>query len=408
MKTPWMFIGMLILVAAISPLGINLYLPSMPEMARSLQVDFAAVQVSLSVYLAAVAVGQLVVGPLSDHYGRRPVLLAGLALFVLGSVLCAVAPDPLVLNLGRIVQGFGGCAGIALSRAIVRDLYDRQRAASMIGYVAMGMSVAPMVAPTIGGVLESVFGWRASFVFLGGFGLVTLVVVFSLLHETLPAKRGLATPVADDAGTVSRLLSGYAFLLRSRPFWGYAMATSFTSGVFYAFIAGAAYVMIEMMGRSPVEYGIYFGLVAVGYIVGNFVSARFGQRVGHARLIRVGLGMAPACVAAMALCFAWDWLHPMALFGPMFMVGMANGLVMPGCIAGAVSVRPEAAGAASGLAGSIQIGLGALIAPLVGAIMGTSVWPLVAVMMACAVLALGVFRLTRRPIAAPAEVWPRP
>ncbi|MGE4337046.1 MAG: multidrug effflux MFS transporter [Pigmentiphaga sp.] len=397
MKAPWMFIGMLILVAAVSPLGINLYLPSMPEMARALQVDFAAVQVSLSVYLAAVAVGQLVVGPLSDHYGRRPVLLGGLGLFVLGSVLCTIAPDTLVLNLGRIVQGFGGCAGIALSRAIVRDLYDRQRAASMIGYVSMGMAVAPMLAPAIGGVLEASFGWRASFAFLGGFGLLTLLVVFFLLHETLPAKREAAKPApADSQNTASRLLAGYALLLRSRPFWGYAMATSFTSGVFYAFIAGAAYVMIELMGRSPVEYGIYFTLVALGYIVGNFVSARFGPRFGHGRLIRVGLGMAPACIVAMAVFFAWGWLHPLALFGPMFVLGVGNGLVMPGCIAGAVSVRPEAAGAASGLAGSLQVGLGALIAPLVGAIMGSSVWPLVAVMMASAILAAMVFRLTRR------------
>lgn len=399
MKTPWMFIGMLILVAAISPLGINLYLPSMPEMARSLQVDFAAVQVSLSVYLAAVAVGQLVVGPLSDHYGRRPVLLAGLALFVLGSALCAVAPDILVLNLGRIVQGFGGCAGIALSRAIVRDLYDRQRAASMLGYVSMGMAVAPMVAPAIGGLLEASFSWRASFVALGGFGVLTLAVVFIQLHETLPAKRvSTPAPATDSTDTVSRLLAGYAFLLRSRPFWGFAMATSFTSGVFYAFIAGAAYVMIEMMGRSPVEYGIYFTLVAFGYIVGNFISARFGQRVGHGRLIRVGLGIAPFCLVVMAMFFAWNWLHPLALFGPMFVLGVGNGLVMPGCIAGAVSVRSDAAGAASGLAGSLQVGLGALIAPLVGAVMGTSIWPLIGVMMASALLAMAAFRLTRRSI----------
>ncbi|MFA7670371.1 MAG: MFS transporter, partial [Burkholderiaceae bacterium] len=164
------FLLMLIAVAAVSPLGINLYLPSMPGMTVALGVDYAAVQFTLSVYLAAVALGQLVIGPISDRYGRRPVLLGGLIMFVLGSVVCMLAPSIGVLNVGRVIQALGGCAGIALSRAIVRDLYDRTQAASMIGYVTMGMAVAPMVAPTIGGLLEALHGWRAAFGFLALFG----------------------------------------------------------------------------------------------------------------------------------------------------------------------------------------------------------------------------------------------
>lgn len=393
MKTPWIFVGMLTIVAAISPLGINLYLPSMPAMARALSVDYATIQVSLSVYLAAVAVGQLFVGPLSDRFGRRPILLGGLAMFVVGSVFCMLAPDAAWLNIGRVIQGLGGCAGITLSRAIVRDLYDRQEAASMIGYVTMGMAVGPMLAPTIGGLLEGVFGWRSAFAFLTLFGIATWIMVHRLLQETVPRLRQQA---AGEAMAAPSLLSGYAWLLTSRAFWGYALTTSFTSGVFYAFIAGGAYVVIELMGRGPVEYGIYFGVVAFGYIVGNFISARFGKRLGGNRIIRMGLTLSPLSLLVMAIFFGMGGNHPLVLFGPMFVVGMANGLVMPGTIAATVSVRPDAAGAASGLAGSLQIGLGALMAPFVGAIMGSTVWPLVWTMMVTALLAILAFALTRR------------
>src|SRR5690606_11417779 len=155
------FILLLVAVAAVSPLGINIYLPSMPGMAADFGVDFAAIQLTLSLYLLTVAIGQLFIGPLSDRYGRRPVLLAGLAAFVLGSLLCLIAADIGLLLAGRVLQAVGGCAGITLSRAVVRDLYGREQAASMIGYVTMGMAVAPMLAPSIGGALDGVYGWQA-------------------------------------------------------------------------------------------------------------------------------------------------------------------------------------------------------------------------------------------------------
>ena len=373
-------VAMLVAVAAVSPLGINVYLPSMPGMARSLGVDFSTIQLTLSLYLAAVAIGQLVIGPLSDRFGRRPVLLSGLALFVLGSLICLAAPNVGVLLLGRAVQAVGGCAGITLSRAIVRDLYGREQAASMIGYVTMGMAVAPMVAPTVGGVLEMLYGWRATFVFLAAFGGLTLIVAARQLPET-NHNRG-------SGGSARQLLLGYACLARSRPFWGYTLTTAFSTAVFFAFIAGAAYVMIDLMGRSPVEYGFYFATVSGGYILGNFLSGRFAARVGPDRMILAGTIVILAAVATMAAAFAAGLMHPAALFAPMTFVGLGNGLVIPSGVAGAVSIKPNVAGAAAGLSGSFQIGFGALVAPVVGALLGATAWPLIAVMTGCALLTL--------------------
>jgi DHA1 family bicyclomycin/chloramphenicol resistance-like MFS transporter len=383
------FIALLIAVSAVSPLGINMYLPSMPGMARTFGVDFTTIQLTLSLYLAAMAIGQLIAGPLSDRFGRRPVLLIGLMIFVLGSGICLAAQNVGVLLLGRVVQAMGGCAGITLSRAIVRDLYGRNEVASMIGYVTMGMAVAPMIAPTIGGVLETLYGWRASFVFLMTFGGLALLFAFGQLHET-NRNRG-------STGSAGHLLHSYLSLFRSRLFWGYTLTASLVSAVFFAFVAGAPYVMIELMGRSPAVYGLYFAIVPSGYILGNFATGRFAARAGPNRMIVAGTLTVLASIAAMAAIFAMGVLHPAALFGPMFFIGLGNGLVLPSGIAGAVSVKPEVAGAAAGLSGSIQIGFGALVAPVVGATLDATVWPLIAIMATCSLLAIAMFGLVAGP-----------
>lgn len=367
------FLLMLVAAAAVSPLAINLYLPSMPGMTVALGVDYAAVQFTLSVYLAAVALGQLVIGPISDRYGRRPVLLSGLVLYVVGSLVCMLAPSIGVLNMGRVIQAIGGCAGLALSRAIVRDIYTKNEAASMIGYVTMGMAVAPMIAPTIGGVLEAVYDWRASFAFLAIFGTLTLIVVYRLQRET--------NPYRGSSGGMNRVVKGYSALFRTPAFWGYALTAGFTASAFFAFVAGAAYVVIDLMGRTPLEYGMYFGLVSIGYIIGNFSSGRYASKVGPHRMIHLGCSVAAAAVVAMAVLHGLFPMAPLALFLPMLFVGIGNGLVLPSCLAGAVSVKPEVAGAASGLAGSLQIGCGATIAPVVGALVQSygSAWPMLIV-----------------------------
>lgn len=390
------FIALLIAVSAVSPLGINMYLPSMPGMARALGVDFTTIQLTLSLYLGAMAIGQLIIGPLSDRFGRRPVLLIGLSVFVFGSLICLMAQNVGLLIFGRVVQAMGGCAGITLSRAIVRDLYRRDQVASMIGYVTMGMAVAPMIAPTIGGVLDTFYGWRASFVFLVLFGSLVLLFASLQLSET-NRNRG-------SSGDEPRLLQNYQALFRSRLFWGYTLATSFVSAMFFSFVAGAPYVMIEIMGRSPAEYGFYFALVPSGYILGNFITARFAVRIGQNRMLLTGMFIGLIGIGSMAAAFAAGLGHPLALFAPMFLIGVANGFVLPSGIAGAVSVKPDAAGAAAGLSGSFQIGFGALVAPIVGAMLSTTVWPLIAIMTICSLLGLAAFGLvavSSRPASGP-------
>lgn len=391
------FILLLVLIAAISPLGINIYLPSMPGMAHSLGVDYAAIQVTLSVYLAAVAVGQLIVGPLSDRYGRRPVLLIGMSMYVVGSVACAFADSIAWVIVGRVVQALGGCTGITLTRTIVRDLYDRDQSASMIGYVTMGMTIAPMVAPALGGFLEVLYGWRASFFFLVAFAVPVLVLAAARLHETNPYVLARRHQVAGEAPPPPPmgLLASYWWLVRSGKFWGYSLITSFSTGIFFAFVAGAAYVVIEIMGRGPLEYGLYFGLVSLGYMVGNFLSGRYAAKVGPERMMTMGSLLSMASVTVLALGWAAGWHHPITLFLPTAFVAISNGLVLPSAVAGAVSVRPQIAGAASGLAGSLQIGLAAFIAPLVGWLLVDSAWPLIWVMMGCSFAAQFTFRLVR-------------
>ncbi|WP_075217466.1 multidrug effflux MFS transporter [Mongoliimonas terrestris] len=375
---------LLVAMAAVNAVAINIYMPSMPRLAEAFDTTYAKVQLTLSLYLLATGLAQVIVGPLSDRYGRRPVAIGGFALFTVGSALALVAPSIEVMIAARILQGAGGCTGMALSRAIVRDIYDRDRAASMIGYVTMGMSVAPMVAPLIGGVLQEVADWWASFAVLVVFGAGILVATILGLHET--------NPNVGRTITARELVAQWGALGRSRLFWGYVCVSTFASAVYFAFLGGAPYVVSVLMHVSPAMYGVYFLTVSGGYLVGNFLSGRYAARYGVALFITGGNLLQLLSVLAMALLFAAGIMHPMALFGPMVGIAVANGITLPSAIAGAVSVRPDLAGAASGLAGSFQMGVGAGASALAGALLIT-VWTgtpfaMVVIMAVAAVLSL--------------------
>jgi MFS transporter, DHA1 family, multidrug resistance protein len=373
-------------ITALAPFSLQIFLPALPVIQASFAATTGIVQLTLSLSILANAVANLAYGPLSDHFGRRPVLLVGLAAFIAGSLACALAPSIELLIVARIVQSVGGAAGMVLARAIVRDLYDRERSASIIAYLTMAMVVAPMLAPTIGAVLLDVASWRAIFFVVTGVGVVLIWPIVVTLAETRPpAARRIGGP-----------LSGAGALLRSGTFLAYALQSTFGISIFFSFIAGAPYFMMDVLGRSATEYGLWFILVSAAFMAGNLVAGRFSARIGLDRMVLTGsiLGVAGAGVA-FALLLAGFWM-PLALFGPIMAVGLGNGFAVPNAQAGAVSVQPLLAGTASGIAGFSQMFVAALVSQAVGMLQNGTPYPMAAFMAGCAVLSLLGFVLPRR------------
>ncbi|MFK5980473.1 MAG: multidrug effflux MFS transporter [Rhizobiaceae bacterium] len=345
----------LVCVAGLGGITMNMFLPSLPSMAKYFSAPAAVMQLTISVYLAASAVLQLVIGPLSDRFGRRNVMLNCLVFFLLGTLICIAANSVELLILGRIIQA-SSVAGMVLSRAIVRDLYKPEEAASMIAYVTMGMAIGPMIAPVIGGMLDELYGWQASFMLMLALGIIVLIIAYIDMGETNKTEY---TSFRDQ-------FRQYPELFRSRRFWGYVVTAAFSSGAFFALLGGGPFVATEVLHLTPTRYGLYFGCVAIGYILGNFASGRMSARLGLLKMIFIGsltvmFGLL-ICIGLLNLGFT----HPAAVFGPMFFVGFGNGMVLPNTSAGIVSVRPKLAGTASGLGGSLQIGGGAIISALAG------------------------------------------
>lgn len=384
-------LGILIAVTALGPLALNIFIPAMPGMTAVFGVDYGTIQLTLTLYLVGLAVAQLFMGPLSDRFGRRPVLLGGIGLFLAGSLAAALAPSIEALIVARIVQAVGGCAGIVLGRAIVRDTHSREASASMIGYITMVMVVAPMLAPLIGGYLDSWFGWRATFIAVLAVGGTVLALAWVLLHETHHHRTLGQGPLA--------MLRGFGVLLREPAFVGYAANVSFTSAVFFAFLAGAPYIMVELLQRPSSEYGLYFMLNAFSYMAGNFASGRLATRIGPDRMILAGSALAIAGVALLTLLTLTVPLAPLIIFAPVMLVGIANGLSLPSATACAISLRPDLAGTASGLVGFLQMMIGSLATLVVGALQDDTALPMAWVMSSAAVIALLGYGLARAALA---------
>jgi len=324
----------LVMLSGISALTMSIFLPSLNHMAEHFGVDYAVMQFAVSGYLLTTAVLQMVIGPLSDRLGRRPVVIGALGVFVLATIGCVLAPTAGVFLAFRMLQA-AVAVGIVLSRAIVRDMVPQDQAASMIGYVTMGMALIPMVGPMVGGVLDELFGWKASFVLLALVGMATLALVVADQGETIEG-RGVG---------IAQQLRSYPDLLRSQRFWGYAL--------------------------------------------GNFISGRFVVRMGVNRMALIGTAVAAAGLGTSLVLSLLGVVHPLVFFGFCTFLGLGNGMMLPAATAGLLSVRPDLAGTASGLGGAIMIGGGAAMAALAGAMLTpeTGALPLQAIMFATSVLA---------------------
>jgi MFS transporter, DHA1 family, multidrug resistance protein len=380
------FMALLAGVTALAPFSLQIFLPALPAIQASFAVSTGVAQLALSLSILANAFANLAYGPLSDRFGRRPVLLVGLVAFIAGSLGCALAPTIHLLVVGRIVQSIGGAAGMVLARAIVRDRYDRDRSASIIAYLTMAMVVAPMLAPIVGAVLIDVASWRAIFFMAAGIGVVLIWQIAVRLDETRPA----------ETGRIGGPLAGAGALLCSGPFWSYVLQSTFGIAVFFSFIAGAPYFMMNVLGRSATEYGLWFILISAAFMAGNLIAGRISTRVGLDRMVLAGsLLAATGAGLAFVLLLGSTWA-PLALFGPMMAAGLGNGLSVPNAQAGAVSVEPLLAGTASGIAGFSQMFIAALVSQAVGMLENGTPYPMAAFMAGCGALSLAGFILPRR------------
>jgi DHA1 family bicyclomycin/chloramphenicol resistance-like MFS transporter len=377
----------LIVLTGLGALSMNIFLPSLPAMTAHFDTDYRLMQLSVALYLAVNAALQVVIGPISDRFGRRPVLLWGIAIFLVATLGCIVAPTVEVFLAFRMVQAVI-VVGLVLGRAVVRDMYPQDQAASQIGYVTMGMAVVPMIGPAIGGVLDETLGWQSNFWLLAVMGALVFALTYRDLGET--AARGSAS--------FGEQFREYPELLGARRFWGYCLAAAFASGAFFAYLGGAPYVGSEVFGLSAAEVGIYFGAPALGYFFGNFISGRFSARVGINRMIFWGTILSAAGLLMSLFLFLAGFKTALVFFGFMTFVGLGNGMVLPNATSGMLSVRPHLAGTASGLGGAIMIGGGAALSALAGALLtgGNGAYPLIWIMLVTSLMAVASIVYTIR------------
>ncbi|HET7848713.1 MAG TPA: multidrug effflux MFS transporter [Pseudolabrys sp.] len=380
--------ALLAALTAVGPLTTDMYLPSLPQIARVLDASTAQAQFTISSYLIGFAIGQIFYGPFSDRHGRKPVVLAAVAIYCVATLGCALSTSIEMLIVARLFQAIGGSGGIVLARAIVRDLYSGVRAGRELSVMASVMALAPVIAPVIGGALQTAFGWQASFILLAASGVMGIALIYWLLPETLEKR-------AEYPVSPATMLNSYRIVARNRCYLAYLALVALTYAGLFAWISGASFVLQDLYGLSPFSFGVAFALGSIGYMVGSALAARlvgkFGLDVtagiGAVGNAAGGLGMI-AAVGFGATSAAWIVI-PMAVY----LAGM--GMVLSQGIAGAMSPFPERAGAASSLLGFVQQTLAAACGAAVGILLGQSAWPLAGAVAAMGCLTLLLWVLTR-------------
>ena len=343
---------LLVVMTGIAPIALYMLVPALPLLVATFGSDVAAAQMTVSLYMVGMALSQLVMGPLSDRFGRRPVLLAGLSLMVLASIGCILAQTLPQLIAARFLQALGGASGMVISRAIIRDLYSRDRVGAMISLVIAVMMIAQMLSPLMGGLVEARFGWRTIFYLVAAAAIALTVAIAIALPETRRAT---------DRSKSGGFRADVGGLLHSRAFVGFVLCQVLASAIIFTFAGGGPYVVVTQMGRSSAEYGAWFATSGLAYLTGNLVCVRFAPRYRLESLIWFGLALQ---LSGAALNLLWGVMGltsvPSWLFVTHMLITFGNAFVMSNSAAGAISVRPEAAGTASGALGFLQMGFGAL------------------------------------------------
>jgi DHA1 family bicyclomycin/chloramphenicol resistance-like MFS transporter len=364
---------LLVALTSASPFALNAITPAMPRMADDLGVSFGIIQLVLTAALVGFGASQLVAGPLSDRYGRRPVVLGGLLLFAVGSLVSALSTAAVPLILGRVLQASGGAAAFVLTRTIIYDTKPRDEATAAISYMVMAMVLAPMAATYLGGMMVDAAGWRPIFWLITALGWALLVVTSVTLRET--------NRLVGTARSFAQILREARELLQVRDFWAFTASAAFASGMFFAFLGVAPYVVEKIMQRSPSEFGVYFVLISCGYMAGNFTSGQLARRLGPLRMLQLGFA-----IAAVGIVLFWAMSgidDPIALFLPMMFLTLSNGITLPSATVGAMAIRPELSGTASGVTGALQMVLASVLTTIVGALVTTTDTAMLAALTAC-------------------------
>ena len=363
----------------------QILLPALPVIKETFEVSTEVAQLTLSLSMLAIALGTLFYGPLSDKYGRKPVMLLGLSITLVGSVFCFVANTIELLIVGRFIQAFGAAVGLVLARAIVRDVYGAQEAARVIATLVMVMVVAPMLSPALGGELMLRLGWEYVFVVIA----IACILISLLLFKNLPET--LKEPVPFTG--VASMIGNYARLFQSRAFCGYAFCVTFVSVLFFSFISAVPEIMVSVMKRPPNEYGYYFIMIPIGFMAGNYFARHFGRSMELNRMISIGASLGVTGVSLAIVLQLIGFHQPIALFAPIALAVFGNGISLPNAQAAAINEFPKFAGSASGLTGFLQMFFSAIAAQLVAVIFNGTVYPLLILMLTASILSLISFNL---------------
>jgi DHA1 family bicyclomycin/chloramphenicol resistance-like MFS transporter len=373
-------------MAAIGPFSIDMYLPALPMLGQSLGTTAGAAQASLAVFFLGMALGQIFYGPIADRYGRRLPLFIGLGVYTVASLICALAPNIESLIAARLMQALGGCAGMVIARAVVRDVADERGAIRLMARLMLVMGVAPIIAPIVGGALLGVIGWRGIFLCLAAYGALLLLVIALFLPETLAPERRRRDGLRQVFGVWRRLLGdGY--------FMGHALAGGLVIGGMFAYIAGSPFVFMELYGVRAEDYGFYFGANAIGIMLVGQITARSVDRVAPARMLTIALSISALAGLALLGVTITGFGGFAAIIIALFVYVSMIGAVMPLTAARAMAPHGAIAGNASALMGTLQFGAGALAGVALGALQNGTALPMALVIALCGVGGFVVRRL---------------